>query len=53
MCGFLDYSIDRILCARGQKAFYDSDELYAFFQQLSPERIATLWQKMWNNSGTY
>ena len=34
--------IDRILYARGQEEVYDSDELYAFFQQLSPERIAAL-----------
>ncbi|WP_294756487.1 hypothetical protein [uncultured Flavonifractor sp.] len=34
--------IDRILYARGQEELYDSDELYAFFQQLSPERIAAL-----------
>lgn len=34
--------IDRILYARGQEEVYDSDELYAFFQQLSSERISTL-----------
>ena len=34
--------IDRILYARGQEEVYDSDELYAFFQQLSSERIAAL-----------
>lgn len=34
--------IDRILYARGQEELYDSDQLYAFFQQLSPERIAAL-----------
>lgn len=34
--------INRILYARGQEEVCDSDELYAFFQQLSPERISTL-----------
>ena len=34
--------IDRILYARGQEEVCDSDELYAFFQQLSSERISTL-----------
>ena len=34
--------IDRILYARGQEEVYDSDKLYAFSQQLSPERIAAL-----------
>ncbi len=34
--------IDRILYARGQEEVYDSDELYAFFQQLSSESISTL-----------
>ena len=36
--------IDRILYARGQEELYDSDELYAFFQQLPPERITALRQ---------
>ena len=36
--------IDRILYARGQEEFYDSDELYAFFQQISLERITALRQ---------
>ncbi len=31
--------IDRIFYARGQEDVYDSEELYAFFQQLPPERI--------------
>lgn len=34
--------IDRMLYARGQEELYDSDQLYAFFQQLSSERISTL-----------
>ena len=34
--------IDRILHARGQEEVCDSDELYASFQQISPERIAVL-----------
>ena len=34
--------IDRILYARGQEELCDSDELYAFFQQIPPERIAAL-----------
>jgi len=34
--------IDRILYARGQEDVFDSDELYALFQQLEPERIAAL-----------
>jgi len=34
--------IDRILYARGQEELYDSDELYAIFQQLPPEHIAVL-----------
>lgn len=38
--------IDRILYARGQEELYDSDELYAFFQQLSPERITGLRQAL-------
>ncbi|MBD5153604.1 MAG: hypothetical protein HDT15_00625 [Oscillibacter sp.] len=36
--------IDRILYARGQEDIYDSDELYALFQQLEPERITALRQ---------
>lgn len=36
--------IDRILYARGQEDIYDSDELYALFQQMEPERIALLRQ---------
>ena len=36
--------IDRILYARGQEDTYDSDELYALFQQMEPERIALLRQ---------
>lgn len=36
--------IDRILYARGQEDTYDSDELYALFQQLEPERVTTLRQ---------
>ena len=44
--------IDRILYARGQEEVYDSDELYAFFQQLSSERISTLRRRLWNGSGT-
>ena len=36
--------IDRILYARGQEEIYDSDELYAFFQQISRERITALRQ---------
>lgn len=34
--------IDRILYARGQEEVCDSDEMYAFFQQVSPERITAL-----------
>ena len=36
--------IDRILYARGQEDIFDSDELYALFQQLEPERITALRQ---------
>ena len=36
--------IDRILYARGQGDANDSDELYALFQQLEPERISALRQ---------
>ena len=36
--------IDRILYARGQEDTYDSDELYALFQQLEPVRISALRQ---------
>ena len=36
--------IDRILYARGQEDIFDSDELYALFQQLEPERITVLRQ---------
>ena len=34
--------VGRILYARGQEEVYDSDELYAFFQQIAPDRIAAL-----------
>lgn len=36
--------VDRILYSRGQEDTYDSDELYALFQQLEPERITALRQ---------
>ena len=36
--------IDRILYAKGQEDVYDSDELYALFQQLEPERVTALRQ---------
>jgi hypothetical protein len=36
--------IDRILYARGQEELIDSDELYALFQTLSPERVSALRQ---------
>ncbi len=34
--------IDRILYSRGQEKIYNSDELYALFQLLSPERISAI-----------
>ncbi len=34
--------IDRILYSRGQEKIYNSDELYALFQPLSPERISAI-----------
>ena len=36
--------IERILYARGQEGSYDTDELYAFFRPLPPERVTALRQ---------
>ena len=36
--------INRILFARGQEETYDTDELYALFRQLAPERLTALRQ---------
>lgn len=44
--------VDRILFSRGQEEVYDSDELYALFSQLLPERVRKLRQavqkEMWH-----
>lgn len=38
--------IDRILYSRGQEDNYNSDELYALFQMLPPERISSIREAM-------
>lgn len=40
--------INRILFARGQEEIYDTDELYALFRQLAPERLTALRQAIQN-----
>jgi len=42
--------INRVLYARGQEEQVDSDELYALFQNLPPERISALRQAMQDQS---
>ena len=39
-----EMDINRILFARGQEETYDTDELYALFRQLAPERLTALRQ---------
>ena len=43
-----EMDINRILFARGQEEIYDTDELYALFRQLAPERLTALRQAIQN-----